>query len=72
MGFGIIESGFGCRGCHEWIETTMQGPYKACEAIYRTSPIWKSLCAKRGFGGVGKKAAATLYHERKLRELKQS
>lgn len=70
-GWGIVQGSLSC--CHEWVESDpTKWPYKACEEVYKTSPIWKSFFARRGHGGMGVKAASILYHERKLRELKES
>lgn len=69
-GYGIVEGSLSC--CQEWVEPDpSKWPYKACDEVYKTSPISKSF-TKRGYGGVGKKAASILYYERKLRELKEA
>jgi hypothetical protein len=70
-GWGIVEGSLSC--CHEWVEPDLsKWPYKACEAVFKESPISKSFFARRGYGGGGVKAASILYHERKLRELQKT
>lgn len=69
-GWGIVEGSLSC--CNEWIEPDpSKWPYKTCEALFKESPISKSFFARRGYGGVGVKAAQILYHERRLRELQK-
>lgn len=46
-------------------------PYKATEAVYKTSPIWKSFFALRGAGGIGENAARIIFHERRIKEIKK-
>jgi len=68
-GYGIVEHMAVCDCGRMTKVDEAKWPYKECEALFKTSPIWKAFFARRGYGGTGATAAMLIYQERKLKEL---